>query len=159
MNRCSIVLLLIATVTGVSLCLSAAGQASSRTQTLQFFDKPISITLTRADGTVVARAPYPDARPGDRLDVNSLIFAGTHAKHAERWTGSAHLRCLFRTGAPTCESHVAIGSSMLIFTGNPGRLTNGTGIYQGAKGRVISSKEVPGGHDATDVVARIQLHA
>ena len=32
---------------------------------------------------------------------------------------------------------------------------NGTGIYQGAKGRVISSKDV--GNDASDVVARIQL--
>jgi hypothetical protein len=47
---------------------------------------------------------------------------------------------------------------MLIFTGNPGTVTNGTGIYQGATGRVISSKEVPGGNDASGVVARIQLH-
>ena len=68
-----------------------------------------------------------------------------------------HLRCRFRSGAPVCESHVAIGGSLLIFTGNPGKLTNGTGIYQGATGRVVSSKQVPGGDDASDIVASIQL--
>jgi hypothetical protein len=62
---------------------------------------------------------------------------------------------VFRAGPPTCESHVALGGSLLVFTGDPGTLTNGTGIYQGAKGRVISSKDV--GNDASDVVARIQL--
>src|SRR5206468_96103 len=104
-------------------------------------DKPVATTLTQADGTVVAHAPYPQPRSGDTLDVDSVDYAGNHITHAKRWMGSTHLRCLFRSGAPTCESHVAIGGSLLIFTGNPGRLTNGTGIYQGATGRVISSKE------------------
>ena len=61
--------------------------------------------------------------------------------------------------APTCESHVAIGGSLLVFTGDPGTLTNGTGIYEGATGRVISSKEVAGQDDASDIVARIHLHS
>ena len=60
---------------------------------------------------------------------------------------------------PTCESHVAIGGSQLVFTGNPGTLTNGTGIYLGATGRVISSTEVPGPDDASDIVVRIQLRS
>jgi hypothetical protein len=33
--------------------------------------------------------------------------------------------------SPLCESHVAIGGSLLIFTGNPGALRSPTGIYQG----------------------------
>ena len=89
----------------------------------------------------------------------SLDYAGDHAHHAKRWTASTHLRCLFRSGAPTCESHFAIGGSLLVFTGNPATLTNGTGIYQGATGRAVASKQVPGTNDASDVVARIQLHA
>jgi hypothetical protein len=159
MTRRSIVLSLAASAVSGCLLVPAAGQAASRTQTLRFFDKPVSMTLTHADGTVVAHAPYPKPGPGDTLDVDSLDYAGTHANHAKRWTGSTHLRCLFRRGAPTCESHVAIGGSLLVFTGNPGRLTNGTGIYQGATGRVITSKDVPGTDDASDIVARIQLHS
>jgi hypothetical protein len=136
-----------------------ASNAASRTQTLRFFDKPVSIKLTHPDGTVVDHAPYPDPAPGDTLDVNSLDYKGNHTHHAKRPIGSAHLRCVFGTGEPTCESHTAIGGSMLIFSGNPGTLTNGTGIYQGATGRVISAKEVPGSDNATDVVAKIQLHS
>ncbi len=158
MTRRSIVSFLAVSAASAFLLLPAAGDAASSTQTLRFFDKPVSIKLIRADGTVIARAPYPEPRPGDTLDVVSLDYAGNHAHHAQRWIGSAHLRCLFRSGAPTCESHIAIGGSLLVFTGNPGTLTNGTGIYHGATGRVISSKEVPGTNDASDIVARIQLH-
>jgi hypothetical protein len=49
---------------------------------------------------------------------------------------------------------VAIGGSLLIFSGNPGTLTVGTGRFQGATGRVIKNKEVPGG---SDVVVKIRL--
>ena len=131
-------------------------QAASSTQTLRFYDKPVSIKLTHADGTVVTHAPYPQAKPGDTLDVNTLDYVGNHTRHAKRWVSSSHVRCVFHAGPPACESHVAIGGSMLIFTGNPGTVTNGTGVYQGATGRVIASKEV--GNDASDVVVRIHLH-
>ena len=147
-----------------AMCAAAlvpgSAQAASRSQTLRFFDKPVSITLTHADGTVVDRAPLPEAKPGDTLDVNSLVFRGDHAHHARSFTGSGHLRCVFAaTGPPACESHVAIGGSLLIFRGTPGTLTNGTGIYQGATGRVISSKPVRGQDNASDVVARITLRS
>jgi hypothetical protein len=135
-----------------------AGHAASSTQTLRFYDKPVSIKLTQADGTIIDHAPYPDPRPGDTLDINSLDYRGDHAHHPKHWTGSGHLRCTFGTGAPTCESHIALGGSLLIFTGDPGTLSNGTGIYQGATGRVISSAEVPGQDNASDIVAKIQLH-
>ena len=42
-----------------------------------------------------------------------------------------------------------------MFTGNAGTLTNRTGIYKGATGRVISNKEV--GDDASDIIVRIRL--
>jgi hypothetical protein len=146
----------LALLTAGALLLPGAGHAASRTQTLRFFDKPVSMKLTHPDGTSVRRPPFPEAQPGDVLDVDSLDYRGNHRHHARRWTGSAHLRCVFGTGEPTCESHVAIGGSLLVLTGNPGTVTNGTGIYQGATGRVISAKQLP--HDATDVVVRIRLH-
>jgi hypothetical protein len=142
-------------VASAIVLLPTAGHASGRAQTLRFYDKAVSIKLTHADGTVVAQPPYPQAKAGDTLDVNSLDYVGNHIHHARRWTGSTHLRCVFRAGPPTCESHVAIGSSLLVVTGSPGKVTNGTGIYQGATGRVVSSKELP--NDASDVVLRIQL--
>jgi hypothetical protein len=66
---------------------------------------------------------------------------------------STHLRCTFGTGQPVCESHTALGNSQLIFNGN--RLEGGTGLYQGATGRVLSNKEVPGAANASDIVARV----
>jgi hypothetical protein len=132
-----------------------AGQAASRTQTLRVFDKTVSIKLTQADGTVVTHAPFPEAKPGDVLDVNALDFAGNHVHHAKRATMSSHTRCTFsaNTPEPTCESHVAIGGSLLVFKGD--EITDGTGIYQGATGRIVSEKELP--DNASDIVAKIHL--
>jgi hypothetical protein len=132
----------------------ASGHAAGRTKTLKVFSKATLITLTHPDGTVVDHPPYPEAAPGDVLDVYSLDFRGTHKKHSKRWIGSDHLQCVFGTGEPDCVSHVALGGSLLIFSGNPGTLIGGTGRFQGATGRVLVSKEVPGG---TDVVAKIKL--
>jgi len=129
--------------------------AAGKVQTLRFFSKDVSVRVTTADGTVIRKPPYPEAKPGDVLEVNSVDYAGTHRGHAARWSASQHLRCVFSTGEPDCESQVAIAGSLLIFGGNPGTLINGTGRYQGATGRVISNREVRGG---SDVVARIHLH-
>lgn len=153
--RCSILSVALASSAALML-LPGAGQAAGRTQTLRFFDKPVSTKLIRADGTVVKRAPLPEPQPGDVLEVNSLDYRGDHAHHAKRFTASSHLRCTFGTAAPTCESHFAIGGSMLIFTGNPGTVTNGTGNYEGATGRVVSAKEI-GNTNNTDIVAEVHL--
>jgi hypothetical protein len=147
-------------VIGTLVLWPGAGAAASRTQTLRLFDKPVSLKVTHADGTIVSRPPYPEPKPGDTLDVNSLDYRGDHAHHAKQWTGSTHLRCKFAAaGPPSCESHVAIGGSLLIFTGNPGTLSNATGVYQGATGRVVSSKEVKGQDNASDIVAKIKLRS
>jgi len=133
--------------------LTPAATAGSRTETLRFFDKPVSITLTQSDGTVVRHAPYPEAQPGEVLDVYSLDYAGDHRKHAKRWSMSTHLRCVFGDGPPDCESHVARGNSLLVFRGD--RLVAGSGRYAHATGRVLSNKEV--GHtDSSDVVVRVK---
>jgi hypothetical protein len=131
------------------------GQAANRTQTLRVFDKTVSVKLTQADGTVITHAPFPDAQPGDVLDADSLDFVGTFAHHAKHWTMSSHTRCTFTAGSPepSCVSHVAVGGSLLVFTDN--ELTDGTGIYQGATGRIVSMKERP--NDTSDVVAKIHL--
>jgi hypothetical protein len=130
----------------------APGQAAGRTKTIRIFSKEVSISVTHPDGTVVDHPPFPEMAPGDVLDVYSIDFYGNHKHHAKRWAGSEHLQCVFGTGEPTCESHVALGRSLLVFKGNT--LVDGTGRFQGATGRVISTKEVPGG---TDAVAKIKL--
>jgi hypothetical protein len=134
----------------------APGQASSTTKTLKFYDKPVALSLTTAGGKVITQQPFPEPKPGDVLDVYSLDFKGDHLHHASRWSMSTHLQCVFGKGEPDCVSHVADGGSLLIFKGNPGTLIGGTGRYQNATGKVISSTEVA--DNASDVVARITLH-
>jgi hypothetical protein len=144
----------VAIVAAVAIpALTGAQTSTGKTQTLRFFDKPVAITLTHPNGKIIRRGPHPQPKPGDILDVYSLDYAGNHLHHASNWTMSGHLRCTFGNGAPVCESHTALGSSILIFDGN--KLAAGTGLYQGATGRVISNMEVGNGNDS-DVVARIQ---
>jgi hypothetical protein len=149
----------LAAVAAVALCIAlpaftVAHSSPSKTETLRVFDKPVAITLTESNGTVTRRPPYPQAKPGDRLDVYSVDYAGNHREHASHWTMSTHLRCSFATGQPDCEAQVATGDSLLVFDGN--KLEGGTGRYLGATGRVLSIKEV--GDDASDVVAVIHRH-
>jgi hypothetical protein len=131
----------------------ATRASSSHTQTLRVFDKPVATTLTAANGKVTSKPPYPQPQAGDILDVYSLDYTGNHRHHSAHWTMSTHLRCTFGKGQPNCESHIAIGGSLLIFNGN--KLAGGTGFYQGATGRVLSNKQVPGSANASDIVARI----
>ena len=132
---------------------STPGASTARTQILRLFDKPVGTTLTTPDGKVTSHPPYPKPQPGDTLDVYSLDYVGSHVQHAERWTLSNHLRCTFAQGPPDCVSNLAIGDSLLVFDGN--KLVGATGRYQGATGRVISNKQVPGTANASDIVARI----
>ncbi|MGE0025842.1 MAG: hypothetical protein AB7O78_18205 [Thermoleophilia bacterium] len=144
----------LAAACGAAALLPAAGDAAGgKTQTLRFFDKVVSTTLTAPDGTVVHREPAA----GDTLDVVSLEYPGNHVKHAKKATGTNHLRCVFPAtpGPPDCISHVAFGGSMLVFEGFPGTLVLGTGTYLGATGRVIRNTDV--GNNNSDVVARITL--
>lgn len=155
MSQLKFVALGVVVVVLVAVAVSSASTAGARkTQTLRVFSKDVSLTMTTGDGTVIRKPPFPDAKPGDVLDVNSLDYVGNHRHHAKRWSMSQHLRCVFGTGEPVCESQIARGGSLVIFGGNPGTVINGTGRYQGATGHVISSKEVKGG---SDVVARIHL--
>ena len=138
-----------------ALALSpVAAQAAGKTETLRFFSKDVSLTITTADGKVIEKPPYPEAQPGDILDINSLDYVGSKRRHARRWSASHHVHCVFADGPPDCVTHVAIRGSLLIFRGDPGTLINGTGRYQGATGRVLSDKPVSGG---SNVVARIHL--
>jgi hypothetical protein len=133
---------------------STTGQAASKTETLRYHVKDVSTRITHADGTVVRRPPYPQPKPGDVLELNSVDYKGNGRQHAARWTASQSHRCVFAEGPPDCSITVAIGGSLLVFHGTPGTLVNGTGRYQGATGRILSVKEVSGG---TDVVARVKL--
>lgn len=150
-----VLIALLVTVGGTSaLAMSGGGHAARKSETLRFFSKDVSMRVTHAEGTVVRRPPFPEPKPGDTLDVNSLDYLGNHRHHEKHWSVSHHLRCVFAAGEPDCESHVAVGGSMLIFEGFPGTLADGTGRYQGATGRVIKNKTVKGG---SDVVAKIHL--
>ena len=144
-----------AVLAAATLTATATATAAGRVQTLRVYEQQTSITLTRADGTVLTRAPLPQPRAGDRLDITYRGFRGNHAAHSRRWTSTTHLTCLFGRGEPDCVSHVALGGSMLVFRGNPGTLTTGTGRYEGATGRVLSNTSV--GENDLDVVARVRL--
>jgi len=134
----------------------AAGQAAGKAETLRIFDKPVSMTLTHADGTVVRQGPLPEAKAGDVLDVYALDFVGDHRRHEKHASMSEHLRCTFASaGPPSCESHVAVGGSLLIFRGD--KLVAGTGRYAHATGRVISNKVVDEKANTSDIVAVIHL--
>jgi hypothetical protein len=149
-------------IAGVLLCAAAAlwpgpGHAAGTTQTLRFYSKTTAMVLTRADGTVIRKPPYPAMAKGDVLDIYALDYAGSHRQHAAAWTASQHLRCEFTNpkGAPDCESDVAMqGNSLLILRGSPGTIVAGTGHYAGATGHVLTDKDVAGG---SDIVARITL--
>jgi hypothetical protein len=134
--------------------ITGARTASAKTQTLHFFDKPVSISLTTSNGKMIGHPPYPQAQPGDVLNVYSLDYPGNHAHHASHWTMSAHLSCTFAQGPPTCVSNIAVGSSLLVFDGN--KLVGATGAYQGATGRTLSTKEIAGTNNQSDVVVRIK---
>ena len=133
--------------------ISGAHTHSGKTQTLHIFDKPVSISLTTAVGRVIAHPPYPDAKAWDVLKVYSLDYIGNHSHHARKLTMSTHLTCTFAQGPPTCVSDVAVGGSLLSFDGN--KLVGATGAYQGATGRALSTKEIPGTNNQSDLVVRI----
>jgi hypothetical protein len=159
MNHGTRITVLIALLLAVGVTSALAANAGStgrhathNTETLRYFSKDVSTTVTRADGTVLRKPPFPEPQPGDTLDINALDYVGNHRHHAKRFSASHHLQCVFTSAEPQCISHVAVGGSLLIFEGFPGTLINGTGRYQGASGRVLKNKEVKGG---SDIVARI----
>jgi hypothetical protein len=79
MTRRSIIVLppLAAQSAGALMLVPGAGHAASHTQTLRFFDKPVSMKRTHADGTVVAN-PQPLSRsPGTRSTSTRSTTAGT----------------------------------------------------------------------------------
>ncbi len=153
-TRTAAALTLTLTATAVAIPdLSGAHTTGTTTQLKRFYDKSVMITLTDPNGHVISQPPYPQAKTGDVLDVYSLDYVGNHIHHAAQWSASDHLRCTFGHGAPTCESNLALGGSLLVFKGN--KLVGATGHYQGATGRVLSNKEVTDGSDDSDVVVQI----
>jgi hypothetical protein len=130
------------------LCLVAisppTGQAAGKTDTLKVFSKAVSFTYTTADDTVSHRPPSGPSQAGDKLEIDSLDYFGTHKKHSKRPKGSDYLRCDFDgSPEPDCNSVVALGGSLLRFHGND---TIGA-IGRWKSGKVVSSKEVDGGID------------
>ena len=141
----------------VALLPAHGHAAGGKTQTLRFLDHPVAMKVTHANGTVVTKEPLPEPVAGDVLDIVAVEYAGTHVKHAKKPSGTNHLRCVFAKACPpACVSHVALGSSMLVFEGYPGKLVLGTGRYLGATGRVLSNTTVGDTNDS-DIVARITL--
>jgi hypothetical protein len=128
--------------------------AAAHTRTLHVYDAPEKVVLTGPNGKVITD-PSKQPGPGDVLDVYSLEYVGNHSHHAAHSSMSAHLRCVFGKGEPTCESDIAIGGSLLVFHGNT--LVGGTGPYAGATGRVLSNQTIGNTNDA-DIVARITTH-
>jgi hypothetical protein len=135
---------------------SAPVASTPKAGTLRFFSRVDEYTLTKADGTVI-KNPTQDPAPGERLDIYATDFAGDHKRHAKQATASEHVVCVFTDQAePDCTSHVAIGSSMLVFSGFPGTVIGGAGRYLDASGKVVSNENVKGTENA-DIVAKIKV--
>jgi hypothetical protein len=136
-----------------SLAIAPAAFAKRKTETIRAFSKPVSFVYTSVDGTVTQGPPAGPPQAGDVFEISSLDFVGNHKKHAKKATMSDYLRCTFTAALePDCYGFTAIGGSLLRFHGM--ELIGGTGRYQGATGKVISSKEVEGG---SDFVVRVKL--
>lgn len=112
-----------------------AAAASAKTTTMGFYDKPFSLTLIHADGTTVSNPTGPPVA-GDKLDIYSVDYRGTRARHDAKPTGSSHTVCTFTAAAaePVCASDVELGDGMLAFTDQ--KVVGGTRHYRGAKGTV-----------------------
>jgi hypothetical protein len=154
------ILVIAASAAALGLALVAASPPASeaagkkrKTETLRFFDKPVSFTYTAVDGTVTHQPPAGQPQVGDVFEIDSIGFAGNHRRHAKRPTLSNYLRCGWVDGGePDCYGWVAIGGSMLRFHGN--EIIGGGGRYMGATGRAVKNKEVPGG---SDLVVKVRL--
>ena len=110
--RTSLAAGLVATV----VALGAPPIADAKTETLRVFEQQISFTYTTADGTVSHAPPAGQPQPGDKLEIDSRIFNGTHRKHAKRATMSSHLECTFGTGPePDCLSWTASAGRFCAF--------------------------------------------
>src|SRR3954447_3490100 len=149
----SIVAAVIALFCAAALWPAAGHAAGGRHMTIRVFSKMVGLTLAKPDGTIVTTQQEEDPQPGDVLDVYSLDFRGNHEHHSKHFIGSEHVHCVFGPGEPDCVSHVALGGSLLIFTGNPATVSGGTGRFQGATG-TATTKEVAVGADG---VAKITL--
>jgi hypothetical protein len=144
---------LAAVAVGATAIWSPAGQATTKTDTLRYFVKDVSTTLTHADGSIDHHPSSSEPQPGDVLEINALDYKGDHGRHDKTWTASQIERCSFvAAGPPHCQITVAIAGSLLVVGGDPSKVVNGTGRYQGATGRVLSVK-----HGGTDVVARVNV--
>src|SRR6266550_2751639 len=103
-----------AAICAVALTWTSEGAAAKRTEVIRVFAKETSFVYTNADGTI-ARIPPDDLKPGDSFDSTANDYVGDHRHHAKRWTISEHLHCVVGDdGAPRCQSHVAVGGSLLV---------------------------------------------
>ena len=135
-----------------TLALAPAALAA-KTQTIRAFSKSVSFTYTSVDGTVTQGPPSTAPQAGDVFEIDSLDFQGNHTKHAKRAAMSDYLRCTFLPSLePDCYGYVAIDGSLLRFHNLD--VIGGTGRYQGATGKTLKNKEVPGG---SDIVVRISF--
>ena len=123
--------------------LSGAHAGAASTSLLRIYDQPVTTTLTTTSGQVTSHPPYPRPKPGDVLDVYSLDYSGNHLHHAARWSMSNHLRCTFGHGAPTCESDLAVASSLLVFDGNNSWAAPGTTRARPAGSSATSRSPTP----------------
>jgi hypothetical protein len=139
-----------------AVTLIPAASASAKTETIRVFSKVDKLVLTHADGTVVGTPTGPPVA-GDRLDIYGTDYAGHRSRHSKQPVGSEHTVCTFTDAPePDCLSHVAMGGSLLVVTGNPGTIVGGAGRYFGATGRVISN-ETAGDSNDSDIVAKVKV--
>ncbi len=146
-----VVALGLSTLFGIGLAAAPVSAVGSATSTLHFYSVTQSLTATSATGQPLA--PSVLFSVGDHVDGTDLLYAGTHQRHAARFSGSDHLACVVTVASTvaerqTCSEQFAFGSAMLLatnvtvtFNGRTGTIpiNGGTGRYKNARGTIVST--------------------
>ena len=140
----------LSTIFGIAVVAPPANAAGGAT-TLHFYSVTQSLTATSAAGQPVG--PTDLFPVGTHFDGTDLLYAGTHQRHTQSFSGSDHLQCVVNVASTvadrqTCTEQFAIGSAMLLannvtvtFNGRTGTIpiNGGTGKYKNARGTLVST--------------------
>jgi hypothetical protein len=164
----------------VTFAVSSVGQAASpkvTTKTLHFYGgKNVVSSFTTASGAPLgtnANAAAAHLMPGDQILSTNNLYTGNHTHHAKNQTASAALHCVVTTAAQSsllaaCEGVISIGGSMLLAIGPQNfasnsvnivfPITGGTGIYDGATGKVVITSIESSSNLLTDFTITVTTH-
>lgn len=141
----------------------AGAAAAAKKTTMHFFSRQVYSRLSDANGRRLPAGSLPAT--GDRVSYANDDYSGNHLHHASRAAASDRTNCTVVTPSSVlCDGTIAIGGAMIladdyVLTFPSSRptttvqITGGTGIYAGARGKIIA-RNAGRGLDVTIEVTR-----